>query len=76
MQATKEFLLDFPAFFGKAVAEIREEQRELIRAERENWLPNGIVKLHQIHGASAIKIAEVFDLTVEYVQSILDKNAS
>ena len=36
MQATKQFLLDFPAFFGAAVAEIREEEREEGReAERK-----------------------------------------
>ena len=28
MQANKEFLIDFPAFFGAAVAEIRKEERK------------------------------------------------
>ena len=82
MQATKQFLLDFPAFFGAAVAEIREEEREEGReaerkrheAERKRH-EEGIFNLHQTMGLTVLQIANTMGLAVEYVQSIIDKNA-
>ncbi len=71
MQAKKEFLLDFPAFFGEAVTELREEGREEgIEKERES----NILKLNKHLGLTAVQIANTLQLSVEYVQSIIDKN--
>ena len=68
MQATKEFLIDFPAFFGAAVTEIREEERK----KHEE----GIFNLYQKMGLTVLQIANTMGLPVEYVQSIIDKNVS
>ena len=77
MQATKEFLTDFPAFFGAAVAEIREEEREEGREEgREAERKRLILYWYRTMGLSATQIAKTMVLTVEYIQSIIDKNAS
>lgn len=71
MQAKKEFLIDFPAFFGAAVTEIREEGREEERKKHEE----GIFNLYQKMGLTVLQIANTMGLPVEYVQSIIDKNA-
>ncbi len=76
MQAKKEFLLDFPVFFGEAVTEIREEGREEGRKEERVKTEKIILNLHRTMGLSAIQIADMNDLSVEYVQSIIDKNVS
>ena len=81
MQATKEFLTDFPAFFGAAVAEIREEavaeKREEIHEEGvEQERKRLILYWHTSIGLTATQIANTMVLSVEYVQSIIDKNAS
>ena len=80
MQAKKEFLLDFPAFFGEAVTEIREEGIEIgmekgIEKERARN-EKGILNLFKNMGLSAAQIADTVELPFEYVQSIIDKNAS
>ena len=88
MQAKKEFLLDFPAFFGEAVTEIREEGIEIgmekgmekgiekgIEKERARN-EKGILNLYKNMGLSAAQIANTLELPFEYVQSIIDKNAS
>ena len=75
MQATKEFLTDFPAFFGKAIAEISEDVREEGREEGvEQERKRLILYWYTSMGLSAKQIAKTMVLTVEYVQSVIDKN--
>ncbi len=75
MQAKKEFLLDFPVFFGEAVTAIREEGIEMgIKKERARN-ERGILNLYKTMGLSTAQIASTLELPIEYVQSIIDNNA-
>jgi hypothetical protein len=70
MQADKEFLTNYPIFFEKAVAEIREEGLEQGRMqEREQTIMN----LSRGMGLSAQQIADVQHFHLQYVQSVIDK---
>jgi flagellar biosynthesis/type III secretory pathway protein FliH len=74
MQADKEFLTHYPVFFGKAVAEIREEGREEgLEQGREQEREHLIMNARRIMGFSAEQIAKINNLQVLYVQSIIDK---
>ena len=88
MQYKKEFLLDFPVFFGEAVAEIRQEGfeigykegleighkegQEIAKAELGAWLPKAIINAHQMYGFTAKQLSEGLEYPLEYIQSVLD----
>ena len=66
MQADKEFLTNYPVFFGEAVAEIQADARE---KERETIIMNA----HDTMGFSAEQIAKFAGFDVHYVESVIDK---
>lgn len=80
MQYKKEFLLDFPVFFGETVAEIRQEGfeigykegLEIAKAELGAWLPKAIINAHQMYGFTTKQLSEGLEYPLEYIQSVLD----
>jgi hypothetical protein len=74
MQADKEFLTNYPIFFEKAVAEIREEGREQgleqgMMREREKIIMN----IYRKNKHSADLIADLTGFHEQYIQSVIDK---
>ena len=81
MQADKEFLTNYPVFFGKAVAELQQEAHEQgleqglelaeerVEREREKIIMNA----YHTMGFSAEQVAKFAGFHEQYVQSVIDK---
>jgi predicted transposase/invertase (TIGR01784 family) len=79
MEETKESMMAYPSIYGKAINEIRQESEEKgIEKGMEKGIEKGIeitiMNIRRKMGFSAEQIAKMTDLTVTYVQSVIDKH--
>jgi DNA-binding transcriptional regulator YiaG len=74
MEETKESMMEYPSIYGKAINEIRQESEEKgIEKGIEKGMEIIIMNVRRKMGLSPAQIADLHDLSVEYVQSVIDK---
>ena len=70
MEIILESMMEYPSIYGKAINEIRQEAEE---RGIERGMEIVIMNIHRKMGFSAEQIADLNDYSVEYVQSVINK---
>ena len=63
-------MMEYPSIYGKAINEIRQESEE---KGIEKGMEIIIMNVRRKMGLSTAQIADLHDLSVEYVQSVINK---